>query len=167
MAKGVLSSATRRAVSRKGVDTGTRDACRFAVVFRGVSSLPRVSEAERSTRVWRVRGWAERIRRYVIAHNTRRFGISPVSQNPVLFLTLGWIVGRCALMGWPTLNNTDLMAEHMTAIKNGKSISKPIYNHVSGNLDAPEDIAATPIFVRPATLSLRVVKRHAAKKNVR
>jgi len=39
------------------------------------------------------------------------------------------------------------MAEHMTAIKNGKSISKPIYNHVSGNLDAPEDIAATPIFI--------------------
>jgi phosphoribulokinase len=47
----------------------------------------------------------------------------------------------------PEAQAFDLMAEHMTAIKNGKSISKPIYNHVSGNLDAPEDIAATPIFI--------------------
>lgn len=41
------------------------------------------------------------------------------------------------------------MTEQMKAIKDGKSISKPIYNHVTGNLDDPEEIQPTPIFVRP------------------
>lgn len=47
------------------------------------------------------------------------------------------------------LRAPDLMAEQVKAIKDGKSISKPIYNHVTGNLDDPEEIQPTPIFVRP------------------
>jgi hypothetical protein len=45
------------------------------------------------------------------------------------------------------------MAEQVKAIKEGKSISKPIYNHVTGNLDDPEEIQPSPIFVRPQPLT--------------
>jgi len=44
-------------------------------------------------------------------------------------------------------NNFDLMFEQMTALKNGESISKPIYNHVNGTLDTPETIEPTPIII--------------------
>lgn len=41
----------------------------------------------------------------------------------------------------------DLMYEHIAALKAGKAISKPIYNHVNGTLDAPETIEPTPIVI--------------------
>jgi len=44
-------------------------------------------------------------------------------------------------------NNFDLMFEQVQALKNGDSISKPIYNHVNGTLDTPEDIEPTPIII--------------------
>merc|ERR1712127_579238 len=44
-------------------------------------------------------------------------------------------------------NNFDLMFEQVQALKNGDSISKPIYNHVNGTLDTPETIEATPIII--------------------
>jgi len=47
----------------------------------------------------------------------------------------------------PEAQAFDLMAEQVKAIKDGKSISKPIYNHVTGNLDDPEEIQPTPIFI--------------------
>lgn len=47
----------------------------------------------------------------------------------------------------PEAQNFDLMAEQCAAIKNGDSIAKPIYNHVSGLLDPAEEIAPTPIYI--------------------
>lgn len=44
-------------------------------------------------------------------------------------------------------NNFDLMYEQMSALKSGKPVSKPIYNHVNGTLDTPEDIVPTPIII--------------------
>eukprot|EP00521_Asterionellopsis_glacialis_P005025 CAMPEP_0195265094 /NCGR_PEP_ID=MMETSP0706-20130129/11226_1 /TAXON_ID=33640 /ORGANISM="Asterionellopsis glacialis, Strain CCMP134" /LENGTH=416 /DNA_ID=CAMNT_0040319461 /DNA_START=32 /DNA_END=1282 /DNA_ORIENTATION=- len=44
-------------------------------------------------------------------------------------------------------NNFDLMYEQVKALKNGKSVSKPIYNHVNGTLDKPETIDPTPIII--------------------
>jgi len=44
-------------------------------------------------------------------------------------------------------NNFDLMYEQIKALKEGKTVSKPIYNHVNGTLDTPEDIVATPIII--------------------
>jgi len=44
-------------------------------------------------------------------------------------------------------NNFDLMYEQVKALKEGKSISKPIYNHVNGTLDEPETIEPTPIII--------------------
>jgi len=44
-------------------------------------------------------------------------------------------------------NNFDLMYEQVKALKDGKSISKPIYNHVNGTLDTPEDVEPTPIII--------------------
>ena len=41
----------------------------------------------------------------------------------------------------------DLMAEHLAALKAGKSISKPIYNHVNGTIDTPETVVPTPIVI--------------------
>jgi phosphoribulokinase len=43
--------------------------------------------------------------------------------------------------------NFDLMAEQIAALKRGETIMKPIYNHVNGTLDAPEEIKATPIVI--------------------
>jgi phosphoribulokinase len=41
----------------------------------------------------------------------------------------------------------DLMFEQLKALKEGKSISKPIYNHVNGTIDTPETIEPTPIVI--------------------
>lgn len=47
----------------------------------------------------------------------------------------------------PRANNFDLMYEQVKAIKEGKPIQKPIYNHVTGLLDPPETILPPRIFV--------------------
>jgi phosphoribulokinase len=44
-------------------------------------------------------------------------------------------------------NNFDLMYEQLAALKSGKEISKPIYNHVNGTLDTPETIKPTGIVI--------------------
>ena len=44
-------------------------------------------------------------------------------------------------------NNFDLMYEQVKTLKEGKSISKPIYNHVNGTLDTPETVEPTPIII--------------------
>ncbi|CBN76689.1 Phosphoribulokinase [Ectocarpus siliculosus] len=41
----------------------------------------------------------------------------------------------------------DLMYEQLNDLKNGKSVMKPIYNHVNGTLDTPEEIKPTPIVI--------------------
>jgi len=47
----------------------------------------------------------------------------------------------------PLENNFDLMYEQVKALKDGKTIEKPIYNHVNGTLDTPETIEPTPIII--------------------
>lgn len=47
----------------------------------------------------------------------------------------------------PKENNFDLMYEQIKALKNGETVSKPIYNHVNGTLDTPETIEPTPIII--------------------
>merc|ERR1712228_961352 len=47
----------------------------------------------------------------------------------------------------PLENNFDLMYEQIKALKEGKTVSKPIYNHVNGTLDTPEEIVPTPIII--------------------
>jgi phosphoribulokinase len=47
----------------------------------------------------------------------------------------------------PLENNFDLMYEQIAALKAGKTIEKPIYNHVNGTLDTPETIEPTPIVI--------------------
>eukprot|EP01038_Epipyxis_sp_PR26KG_P007594 gene7594-10343_t len=41
----------------------------------------------------------------------------------------------------------DLMYEQIAALKAGKAISKPIYNHVNGTIDAPETVEPTQIVI--------------------
>merc|ERR1719181_965263 len=55
------------------------------------------------------------------------------------------VTGRTALDG--AENNFDLMFEQLAALKSGKSVKKPIYNHVNGTLDTPEEIKPTPILI--------------------
>merc|ERR1712146_739627 len=43
--------------------------------------------------------------------------------------------------------NFDLMYEQIKSLKEGKSIDKPIYNHVNGTLDTPEEVKPTPIVI--------------------
>jgi len=43
--------------------------------------------------------------------------------------------------------NFDLMAAQIKDLKSGKSIAKPIYNHVNGTLDTPETVEPTPIVI--------------------
>ena len=40
------------------------------------------------------------------------------------------------------------MYQHVKALKGGKSVMKPIYNHTTGLLDAPEKIDSPKILVR-------------------
>jgi hypothetical protein len=40
----------------------------------------------------------------------------------------------------PEAQNFDLMYNQVKALKDGKAVDKPIYNHVTGLLDAPETI---------------------------
>ena len=47
----------------------------------------------------------------------------------------------------PRANDFDLMYEQVKAIKDGKAVEKPIYNHVSGLLDPPELIKPPKILV--------------------
>eukprot|EP00850_Spirogloea_muscicola_P002057 SM000008S22146 [mRNA] locus=s8:40524:42529:- [translate_table: standard] len=47
----------------------------------------------------------------------------------------------------PRANNFDLMYEQVKAIKEGKPVQKPIYNHVTGLLDPPEVIEPPKILV--------------------
>lgn len=47
----------------------------------------------------------------------------------------------------PLENNFDLMYEQVKALKDGKPVEKPIYNHVNGTLDTPEKIEPTPIII--------------------
>eukprot|EP00669_Euglena_mutabilis_P005860 TRINITY_DN174_c0_g1_i1.p2 TRINITY_DN174_c0_g1~~TRINITY_DN174_c0_g1_i1.p2 ORF type:complete len:330 (-),score=153.09 TRINITY_DN174_c0_g1_i1:134-1123(-) len=44
-------------------------------------------------------------------------------------------------------NNFDLMYQQLSALKKGEPIAKPIYNHVNGTLDTPEEIAPSPIMI--------------------
>lgn len=47
----------------------------------------------------------------------------------------------------PRANNFDLMYEQVKALKEGKAVDKPIYNHVTGLLDPPELIKPPKILV--------------------
>ena len=47
----------------------------------------------------------------------------------------------------PKANNFDLMAEQIKALKEGKAIDKPIYNHETGELDPPERIEPNKVVV--------------------
>jgi phosphoribulokinase len=47
----------------------------------------------------------------------------------------------------PRANNFDLMYEQVKALKEGKAVEKPIYNHVTGLLDPPELIKPPKILV--------------------
>lgn len=45
----------------------------------------------------------------------------------------------------PKAQNFDLMYEQIKDLKDGKTVAKPIYNHVSGLLDPPEDTSAPKV----------------------
>ncbi|MGB3239877.1 MAG: phosphoribulokinase [Geitlerinemataceae cyanobacterium] len=47
----------------------------------------------------------------------------------------------------PRANNFDLMYEQLKALKEGRNIDKPIYNHETGELDPPEPIQPNNIVV--------------------
>ncbi len=47
----------------------------------------------------------------------------------------------------PKANNFDLMYEQIKALKEGKTIDKPIYNHETGELDPPEKVEPNKIVV--------------------
>merc|ERR1719310_1398083 len=43
--------------------------------------------------------------------------------------------------------NWDKMAQDVTDLKAGKTVDKPIYNHITGELDPEEEVPATPIVI--------------------
>jgi len=63
--------------------------------------------------------------------------------------------GRKSNPEWPNgitalhadCQNWDKMAEDVTNLKNGKTVDKPIYNHITGELDPVETVAATDIVI--------------------
>merc|ERR1719394_1588545 len=63
--------------------------------------------------------------------------------------------GRKSNPEWPdgitalheACQNWDKMAADVTDLKAGKTVSKPIYNHITGDLDPEEEVPATPIVI--------------------
>jgi len=63
--------------------------------------------------------------------------------------------GRKSNPEWPdgitalheACQNWDKMAADVTDLKAGKTVSKPIYNHITGELDPEEEVPATPIVI--------------------
>ena len=49
----------------------------------------------------------------------------------------------------PVAQDFDLMYEQTKSLKEGKPVAKPIYNHVSGLLDPPEEIKSPNVRPRP------------------
>ena len=47
----------------------------------------------------------------------------------------------------PEANHLDLLAKHLSQLKQGKSIEVPIYNHATGNFDPPLPFSPTPIVI--------------------
>ncbi|MGK7871863.1 MAG: phosphoribulokinase [Xenococcaceae cyanobacterium] len=47
----------------------------------------------------------------------------------------------------PEANHLDLLAQHLEALKQGKSVDIPIYNHATGKFDRPEPFSFKPIVV--------------------
>ncbi|CAL5030260.1 unnamed protein product [Urochloa decumbens] len=47
----------------------------------------------------------------------------------------------------PRANDFDLMYEQVRALKEGRAVDKPVYNHVTGRLDPPERVAPPKILV--------------------
>ena len=45
----------------------------------------------------------------------------------------------------PEAQNFELMHAQVSALKEGKAVDKPIYNHVSGLLDPAEKIESPPV----------------------
>merc|ERR1712087_988157 len=63
--------------------------------------------------------------------------------------------GRKSNPEWPdgitalheACQNWDKMAADVTDLKAGKTVSKPIYNHITGELDPEEEVSPTPIVI--------------------
>jgi phosphoribulokinase len=47
----------------------------------------------------------------------------------------------------PAAQDFDLMYEQVKALKEGKAVAKPIYNHVTGLLDPAEDVSAPRVLI--------------------
>jgi phosphoribulokinase len=47
----------------------------------------------------------------------------------------------------PEANNLDLLEEHLAALKQGKTIQKPVYDHRSGTIEAPVAFMPTTILI--------------------
>lgn len=47
----------------------------------------------------------------------------------------------------PAANHLNLLEQHLAALKHGKTIDVPIYNHATGKFDPPEPFPPTPIVV--------------------
>jgi Phosphoribulokinase / Uridine kinase family len=55
----------------------------------------------------------------------------------------------------PVAQDFDLMYEQTKALKEGKPVQKPIYNHVSGKLDPAEEIKAPKVEASAAACMMR------------
>ena len=68
----------------------------------------------------------------------------------------------------PEAQNFDLMYEQVKAIKDGKAIDKPIYNHVTGLLDPPERIDPPKVISRaPLHLKSHVCRSSSLRVCIR
>jgi phosphoribulokinase len=47
----------------------------------------------------------------------------------------------------PDVNRLDLIQEHLTELKQGKSVEIPVYNHKTGKFDRPKQLLPSPIII--------------------
>eukprot|EP00878_Enallax_costatus_P036608 GHUV01041127.1.p1 GENE.GHUV01041127.1~~GHUV01041127.1.p1 ORF type:complete len:103 (-),score=14.88 GHUV01041127.1:394-702(-) len=60
------------------------------------------------------------------------------------------------------VHRVSLLLLQVKALKEGKSVEKPIYNHVTGNLDAPETTASPDVSHSTQQYTLRSAPLHSA-----
>lgn len=81
-------------------------------------------------------------------------GVTPLCLDDYHRYTRAEMVARGLTAADPAANNLDLMAEHLAALRAGRSIRKPVYDHRSGTLRDPETVAATGLVVAYGMLTL-------------
>ncbi|NTW01895.1 MAG: phosphoribulokinase, partial [Oscillochloris sp.] len=86
----------------------------------------------------------------ILGHN----GVTPICLDDYHRYSRAERAARGLTAADPSANDLSLMAEHLATLRTGGTIQKPVYDHRSGELRAPEAVAATGLVIAYGMLTL-------------